>query len=156
MGDCAIFDAILLDNIMDLHMLSLGTLVPEGPCCLVVCFTQQDIKFTEVWHIMRFFAGSLIWYHTHKQRHTTHTRVKRLTHPYKYILTPPVMCSQQLLVFHWIYNCWYQKFTSQISTLSLLFKHYSLVEVTYLFIRFNNTKSFPWDKKNTDKNSVNK
>ena len=24
------------------------------------------------------------------------------THPYKYILTPPVMCSQQLSVSHWI------------------------------------------------------
>ena len=70
------------------------------------------------------------------------------------MLTPPVMCSQQLFVFHWINNFWYQKFTSQIFTLSLLFKNYSLVEVPYLFIRFNKTKFFPWNTKNIDKNDV--
>ena len=85
---------------------------------------QQGSKFTEVWHIMRYFASTLIWYHTHKQRHATPARAKALTEPYKYILKPPVMCSQQLFVFHWISNCWYQKFTAQISRLSLLFKHY--------------------------------
>ena len=29
---CHIWRAVLLDNIVDLHMLSLGNLVPEGPC----------------------------------------------------------------------------------------------------------------------------
>ena len=41
--------------IMDLHISSLGTLVPKGLC---VCFMQQGIKFTEVWH-MCFFAVTL-------------------------------------------------------------------------------------------------
>ena len=42
------------------------------------------------------------WYydtmsHTHKHTaHTAHSRASRLTQPYKYIFTPPVMCSQQL------------------------------------------------------------
>ena len=39
------------------------------------------------------------------------------------------MCSPQLSVLHWINNCWYQKFTLEISTLSLPFKNYSIVEV---------------------------
>ena len=80
--DHATFGVILLDDIMDLHMSILGTLVPEEPCCV---FYTKGIKFTEVWHIMKFLASTLIWYHKQKQRHTTHTRAKRLTHPYKYI-----------------------------------------------------------------------
>ena len=40
--------------------------------------------------------------------------------------------------------------------MSLLFKNYSLVEVIHLFIRFNKTKFFPWNTKNTDRNGVNK
>ena len=41
----------------------------------------------EVWHML-LFAGTLIWYHTHKHIHTTHSGgVNRLTHPYNYILT---------------------------------------------------------------------
>ena len=72
---------------------------------LDVCFMQQGIKFTEVWHIMWFFAGTLIWYHTHKHMHThrqtIHSRASWLTHPYWYIFTPPVMSSQQLSLLHW-------------------------------------------------------
>ena len=45
-------------------------------------------------------ASTLIWYHTHTKRHRAHTGVNRLTHPYEYILTPPIMCSQQPSVFH--------------------------------------------------------
>ena len=39
--------------------------------------------------------------------------------------------------------------------MSLLFKNYSLVEVIYLLIWFNKTKSFQWNTKNTDRNSAN-
>ena len=42
---------------MDLHIFSHGTLVPEG---FAVCFIQQGFKFTDVWHLMWFFASSLI------------------------------------------------------------------------------------------------
>ena len=38
--------------------------------------------------------------------------------------------------------------------MSLLFKNYSFAEVAYLLIRFNETKFFPWNTKNTDKNGV--
>ena len=79
------------DN-MDLHMSSLGTLVPEGT------FMQQGVRFTEVWHIMWFFTGTLIWYHkhTHTHTHTAHSGASRLTLPHKCIFAPLVMCSKQL------------------------------------------------------------
>ena len=117
------------------------SLIYEDPlyCLFKFCFIQQGIKFTEVWHITGFFASTLIWYHTHKQRHATHTRAKRLTHSYKYILEPPLMCSQQLFVFHWINNCWCLWFS----------KNFSLTEVTYLLIVFSETKFFLWNTKNT-------
>ena len=41
-------------------MLSLGVLVQED---LDVCFMQQGNKFTEVGHILEFFACTLIRYH---------------------------------------------------------------------------------------------
>ena len=46
-----------------------------------------------------FFTGTLIWYHTQKT-HTAHSGASRLTHPCKYIFTPPVTCSQQLPLLH--------------------------------------------------------
>ena len=75
---------------------------------------QQGIKFTEVWHIVWFFAGTLFWYHTqtHTHKDTQHTQTNRLAHLCKYILTPSVICWQQLSVLHWIIY-WYQKFLFQ-------------------------------------------
>ena len=64
MGDHGTFDVLFY--LMDLRMLSLGTLLPEE----------------------------------HTQTHTAHSGASRLTHPYKYIFPPPVMCSQQLLLLH--------------------------------------------------------
>ena len=48
--------------------------------------------------------------HTYTQRYTARSGTNRLTHPYKYILKTPVVCTQQLSVLHWIIH-WYQKFT---------------------------------------------
>ena len=58
-------------------------------------------------------------------------------------------------VLHWII-CWNQKFALQGSTMSSLFKNYWLVEITYLLIRFNKTKFFLWNTKNTARYGVNK
>ena len=41
--------------------------------------------------------------HTQTHKHTARTGANRLTHPYN-ILTPPVLCSQQLSVLHWMNN----------------------------------------------------
>ena len=49
MDDYATFDVILLDNIIDLHMSSRGTLVPEEPCYMFYTTKKkQGIKFTEL------------------------------------------------------------------------------------------------------------
>ena len=53
-----IWCAILLNVIMDLHMLSLGTLHQKD---LDMCFMLQGIKFTELWLIMWFFTSTLNW-----------------------------------------------------------------------------------------------
>ena len=39
--------------------------------------------------------------------------------------------------------------------MSMFFKNYSLAELTYLWIRLNNTKSFLGNTKKTNRNSVN-
>ena len=39
--------------------------------------------------------------------------------------------------------------------MSLLLKNCSFVEVTYLVITFNSTKSFQWNTTNSDRNDVN-
>ena len=67
---CHIWCVILLNTIMDLHMLSLSTLVPKD---FDVCFMKQGVTFTEVWHIMWLFASTLIWYHTDTQTKTHST-----------------------------------------------------------------------------------
>ena len=104
-------------------MSSLGTLVPERPCYV---------------------------FHTYTQRYTAYSGTNRLTHPYKCILTPPAMCSQQLSVLHWIIH-WYQKITfHNVFSFKKL-----LVQSVYLFIRCNKTKFFLRNTNNTDKNSVN-
>lgn len=56
-------------------------------------------KVSVTWGLFCWF---LIWYHTNKD--TQHTWTNRLTQSYKYILTSPVTCSQQLPVLHWMHN----------------------------------------------------
>ena len=65
------------------------------------------------------------------------------------------MCALQLPVLYWIINILIQRFTLQRSTMPVLFKNYSLVEVIPLLMRFNRTKSFLWNKENTDRNGIN-
>ena len=40
--------------------------------------------------------------------------------------------------------------------MSFLFKNYTIVKAIYLLIRCYKTKSFLWNKNNTDRNGVNK
>ena len=77
----------LLDNITNLCMLSLGTLVTQGPCGVFYTTRCITLMRSKTWH--SFLLLTLIWYHTHtKQRHTTHTEANRLTHSDKCILAP--------------------------------------------------------------------
>ena len=92
----------LLNDIMDVHTLSFDTLVTEGPWFVFYTTTHQiywGLTYNKV-----FCKYSDLISHTHKQRHKTHTGAKWLTHINKYILTQPVLCSQQPSVLHWTNN----------------------------------------------------
>ena len=67
---------------------------------------------------------------------------------YKYILTPPVMCTQQLLVLPSMDSLLKQKFP--------LFAFQKLLTCrSHIFaVWFNKTKFFLWNTKNTDRNDV--
>ena len=124
---------------------------------LAIWSMQQGVKFTEVWYMMLFFTGTLIWYHTctntHtcEQRYTAHSGTNKLTHPYKYMLKPPVMCPQQLSRSHWMNN----SLTSKMYFPKCLFFS-KTTEAIYQLIRCNKTKFFLWNTNNTDRNGVNK
>ena len=123
-----------------------------------MCFMQQGIRFTEVWLVMWFFTGTLIWYctHTHTHTHTNtcraHSGASRLTHPCKYKFTPPVMCSSYLYYIKWNHSL----ISKIYFPVSFLFKNYSLVKVIYLLIRCYKTGFLLWNTDNTDRNGVNK
>ena len=101
-----IWYVIICNDIMNIHMSSLGTLVLEGPCCFFVrlFFLQQGVECTEVWHSVFFCSYSDLISHTniHPYIHkdTAHAGANRLAHPYKYILRPPH--SSYLYYMEWI------------------------------------------------------
>ena len=96
MGDHTTFDVSFYLLIICIY--TCRALVSYCQTNLDVCFMQQGVKFTEVWHKMWFLLVLWFCYHTHKN--AAHSWVIRLTHPYKYVFTPPVMCSQQLPLLH--------------------------------------------------------
>ena len=68
MSDCTTFDVLFY--LMILWIYTCWALVHLYQKDFDVHFMQQGIKFTEVLHIMWFFAGTLIWYHIHTNTHT--------------------------------------------------------------------------------------
>ena len=96
-----------------------------------------------------FFPSFLIWYYMYTETH-------RLTRPCKYILTPPVMCSQQQYVLQWMNNSLIPQIYFSVLVHSVLaFKNYWLVEVICMLIRFIKTRFFSWNTKNIDWYGVN-
>ena len=73
---------------------------------------QQCVKFTEFWHV--FFAGTLIWYHTHKhihaKTHSTPSDQETDIHVNTYL--HQLLCAHCSYLYNieWIID-WYQKFT---------------------------------------------
>ena len=130
--------AILLNDNMDLHMFSLGTLLPQGSWYVLYA---KGIKFTEIWNMFFYWYSDLI---SHTQTHTAHSEASRLTCPYNIYL-------HHLLYAHSSY-LYYIKWL--LSTMSFLFKNYSIVKVIYLLIRCYKTRFFQWNKDNTDRNGV--
>ena len=103
-----IWCAIIRNENMDPQMSSLVILVPEGLWC-EFCATRRQV-YWGLTHAV--FTGSLIWYHTHTQTNTQHTRgpVDRHTHIDIYL--------HRLLFAHssyLYYIKWYQKSHSLIS-----------------------------------------
>ena len=122
---------ININDAMDINMSSLGTLV---------CFMQQGVKFTEVWHIMWFLTSTLIWYHTHKD--TKHTQELIDWHTHKNTYLHHLLSDMKNLLYR-VPQC-------------LCFSKIAHLSKSHLLIRFNITKFFPWNTKNTDRNGINK
>ena len=86
----------LLFLLMGLHMSSLCIIVSEGPCCVFYAtrsLLRSDTKYDSL---------LVLWFDiTLTNTHSTHSGQ---TQPYRYILTPTVMCSQQLSILKWMNN----------------------------------------------------
>ena len=91
--------AVLLNDDMDLHMLSLGTLLPEGPWCVFYATSKgSSLLRSDMW------CGFLLvlWFDiTHKQtdKHTAHSRASRLTHSY-IIYLQHLLCAHSSYLYY--------------------------------------------------------
>ena len=59
---------ILLNNIMDLDLSSLGTLIWAAPCYVFYATRHHIYQRLDIDDMV--FASTLIWYHTHRQAHS--------------------------------------------------------------------------------------
>ena len=156
-----IWCVILLNDIMDLHMLSLVTLVPEGPW-YVFYATRHQVYWGLTHNVAFCCYSTLIWYQAHTSTHThTHTHTHTCTqgpvdwHSHINIYLCHLLCahSSYLYYIEWIiHRC--QEFT--FHNVFFFPKKYSLVEVIYLLIRCCKTRFFLWNTNKTDRNGVNK
>ena len=99
-----IWVAILLNDIMDIHISSLGTFVPEGRWCVFYATRRQVYWGLTHNKILCWYSDLISHTQTHAHRDTQHTQRPVTTRPYKYIITPIVVCSQQLSLLHWMNN----------------------------------------------------
>ena len=76
-----IWCAISLNDDMDLHMLSHGTLVPEGDWCMF--YATRHKVYWGLAHDKVFYLYSDLISHTCKHTHTAHSGCSRLAHPYE-------------------------------------------------------------------------
>ena len=94
--------------------------------------------FTEVWH-MWFFAGTLTWYHTHRNTHQTQGPVDWYTHKNIYLHQRLCAHSSYFYYSEWIIH-WYQKLTF----------HFIHLLKSYLLIRCYKIGFFLWNLKKTN------
>ena len=141
-------------------MLTLHSQILSTPLFLLLCVfgwmchhaTSTNVLFFLIilWFDMddMIFTSTLIWCHAQRQQpHTGRRGTNKLTHAYKYIFC--ITCA------HNIYNLLKQTFFLQRSTISFpKITYLYVVELIYLLIRFNKTKSFLWNAKNTDRNDT--
>ena len=86
-----------LFQIMSNPSLSLSPPTSSHTVLSVVLFLWMNGWSCHIWCVVLWF---LI---TNTNTHSKF-RGQRLTHPYKYILTPPAICSQQLFALYWTNN----------------------------------------------------
>ena len=115
---CHIWYTVLRNEIVDLQMFSLATLVPDLMCVL---YNRPWCMFQDYWGLTHYVV--FCWYsdlisqtqkhtntHTHTQRCTTHSGASRLTQPYIYLHHLLCAHSSYLYYTEWIIHG-YQKFT---------------------------------------------
>ena len=122
MGDLTTFDVLFCLRILWIH--TCQTLVRQYQKDLDVCFMQQGLRFTEVWH-MWLIASTLIWYHKQTHRYTDwRTQINTYLHH--------LLCAYSSYLYYteWIIH-WYHKFTFH-NVFS--FKNFSLLKVINLLI----------------------
>ena len=61
---------------------------------------QHGMECTESLTRMTWFLLVQQFDITQRQTHAGHRQTNRMTQTYEYLLTPPVMCTQQLFVLH--------------------------------------------------------
>ena len=86
--------------------------------------TLLNVLCNKASSLLRSNTCAFCWYSdliSQTQRHTAHSGANRLTHPYKYILTPLVMCSKKLSVCITLSDSLYQKFTFHVFSFQKLF-----------------------------------
>ena len=73
------------------------TQTPTRHCKKKMKFSIKDFfsKCDQI-HRKKSLIDNFIFCGVHTQRHTVHTGGNKLTHPYKYTLTPPVICSHSM------------------------------------------------------------
>ena len=150
-----IWCAILLNDNMDLNMLSLGKLVPEGPWCTFYATRRQ--VYWGLTHNGIFHWYSDLILHTHEHTNTQHLLGSAHWHTHIDIYLRHLLRAHSSYIYRikWLN----EKFTdikNLLSTMSFLFKHYSLVKVIYLLIKCYKARFFLIITNNTDRNGVNK
>ena len=108
-SDCHIWCAILLNDIMDLNMLSLGTSVPERTWCVFYALRHQVY-----WSMTHVFFCQYFDLISHSQKDTQHTQGPLEWHNQIKIYLQDQLCahSSYLYYIEWIIH-WNQKFTFQ-------------------------------------------
>ena len=145
----------LLNDNMDLNMLSLGKLVTEGPWCTFYATRRQ--VYWGLTHNGIFHWYSDLILHTHEHTNTQHLLGSAHWHTHIDIYLRHLLRAHSSYIYRikWLN----EKFTdikNLLSTMSFLFKHYSLVKVIYLLIKCYKARFFLIITNNTDGNGVNK
>ena len=133
-----IWCAILLDDVMDIHMSSLRTLVH------VLCSKATNLLNSDKWcgfllvlsfDLSQTHLHTHTYKNTHRERHTTQRSVDWHTHINTYLHQLLCAHSSYLYYIEWIIH-WYQKFTfHNVSSFQMLIRLGSFCETQTILIK---------------------